>query len=365
MSSKIFTYEYGYKLGQQNFKRYIFFPYEKRELAKKILRKRSNNIDVYETILLKSKDNYMFGPLYFDLDGEISNEEEFKLVQTDLKILYKILTVKLDIEENNINIFFSGAKGFHVTVVPSAIGINKPHEKLNSLYRKIAVYMNENLLSKSIDTAIYDESRLLRIENSINSKTGLYKVELSPEFAKNCSLKEIIEYSKTKKENIVELIRDGSKCSKNTKIVLKKIIKEVLENEKKEKLKQNEYISKEETQLRNLLPCIKNAILKGCSSGDRNNTCIMLLTSMRKANVDYDKMILAIEKWNDNTSPSLPQSEVDLCIKSSEKMVCNQRSYGCRSYKERGYCIEGEENDERCSIIKMKRKNERNRAYGK
>ena len=84
---------------------------------------------------------------------------------------------ELGVEENKLQIFFSGNKGFHLIIPAELFGI-KPSKNLNKIYRKMAKSFCEKIQNKTLDLGIYDRRRLLRIPNSINSKANLYKIPL-------------------------------------------------------------------------------------------------------------------------------------------------------------------------------------------
>jgi len=82
--------------------------------------------------------------------------------------------------EDEIRVYFSGSKGFHLLVNPVVLGI-KPDKNLHRVYKLIATYLETQLGLKCLDTAsIYGHSRQLRLQNSIHYKSGLFKVELTP-----------------------------------------------------------------------------------------------------------------------------------------------------------------------------------------
>ena len=87
-----------------------------------------------------------------------------------------------------IRFYFSGSKGFHVEVPSECFGgieasVNAP-EKVKNLALRI-------LDGMKTDTAVYDHNRLWRSPNTINSKTGLYKVPLSYDEVMNLAVEDI------------------------------------------------------------------------------------------------------------------------------------------------------------------------------
>jgi len=110
--------------------------------------------------------------LVFDFDGEnleAVRDETYKFVM----YLYHTF----DIPFEYLRIAFSGSKGFHVTLTMAAFtDKQQPKEDFYKIYKGIA----EDLAGefKFIDFSIYERSRLFRMINTINSKSGLYKIPL-------------------------------------------------------------------------------------------------------------------------------------------------------------------------------------------
>ena len=68
-------------------------------------------------------------PLYLDFDIDNLEENYDKLIR-DLKIIVYRLKTELHLEDKDIEIFFSGAKGFHILVDHKILGF-EPSRTLN------------------------------------------------------------------------------------------------------------------------------------------------------------------------------------------------------------------------------------------
>ena len=112
----------------------------------------------YDGIIYLSQEHIL------DVDGE--NFEEAKDGMQDLVELLKDINVPY-------KLFFSG-RGFHISI-PQGSFKWEPHKDLH-------MYVKDALDSKGIfkfaDLAVTDKTRLIRINNTINSKSGLYKVRI-------------------------------------------------------------------------------------------------------------------------------------------------------------------------------------------
>ena len=143
-----------------------------------------------------SKAN-LFGNLYLDFDdvNNISHAREDAIhTLSFLKIVYKI-------DNSQIMIFFSGNKGFHIIVPKEVLGIT-PDKNLNGIFKYIANQINNYSVHKTVDTQIYDNKRLFRMPNTINGKTGLYKIQLTAKELLNLSENQILEMAKQPRQYI-------------------------------------------------------------------------------------------------------------------------------------------------------------------
>ena len=104
--------------------------------------------------------------LVFDFDSKEDLEKVREDVQT---LLDRLKELKVPTKEC-VQVYFSGNKGFHVIVHTTS---SFTPEELKVVCTNIA----EGL--KTFDRSIYDRTRKFRIENTVNPKSKLYKIELT------------------------------------------------------------------------------------------------------------------------------------------------------------------------------------------
>ena len=144
-----------------------------------------------EIINLKSLGNIPKGTmlyadyLAFDIDQKDLSDAHMELGR---------LVEYLDFREVGYELWFSGSKGFHI-MVPTSQFEFKPTDNTDIL-KRLAEGIGE-ASGITIDTSIYNASRVFRMGGSINPKTGLYKVPVSP----TDSLEDILEKAKSPKED--------------------------------------------------------------------------------------------------------------------------------------------------------------------
>lgn len=311
------------------------------------VRNKFNNTDVYSTLFTYDNDSQeesnLFGPLYLDLDMKFDNEEEYKKLKFDLNLIITSLETDYGIPKEYINIYFSGNKGFHIIVSPTVFNI-KADKKLNMYYKAIAEDLNKSTINKVIDTRIYDCKRLIRLPNSINAKSGLYKVPITYKDAITFTFEEIQVYASEKRNIRLNIGKYVKKAEEKLNYFKKNI--ELIEQKKREKRKMNVDIS----EVR-LAPCIAKVLVDGAVEGQRNNTAVILASSLFQAGVCYDQVEQILIEWNDATNvPSLNTNELISTIKSAHQMYLRDKYYGCSAINDMGLCLGSE-----CNIYNKRR----------
>lgn len=299
--------------------------------------------DTYCTIYKYENNNTgtcnFISPLYLDLD--IDNiEDKFNLLVRDLKIIINKLITEFHITKEDIQIYFSGSKGFHILISEDIFGF-EADRTLNKELKKIATYLKAYTLTKCIDTKIYDYKRLFRITNTINSKTGLYKVYIPYDVLINMSYEELKEYASEPQEYELNDYNFNQKAHDTFYSLIDKI-------NKKDKDKTNIKIAKEYIKKKELLPCVKYILQNGSTNGQRNNTTIALANSLFQINYSKEEVQEIIEVWNNtkNEEP-LPEKEILTTINSAYNNSKNNMFYGCSAFRDLDVCIKG------CPIYKL------------
>ena len=119
-------------------------------------------------------------PLYFDVDaGDL--EQAFVWTRT----LVEFFTANLELPAPAVRVWFSGSKGAHILVDPTALGV-QADPALTLDLKAVALELAGHLAADGaedvrIDPAVYSLPRMLRLPDQVNPKTGLYKIELRHE----------------------------------------------------------------------------------------------------------------------------------------------------------------------------------------
>jgi hypothetical protein len=112
------------------------------------------------------------GPLYFDIDLEGEVE---KAIESCRNLVDKLINV-YEVPENQIKIYCSGSKGFHVIVHEKTFSSGRPTKLLPRVYAHMASEMDV----EGLDFAVYSakRGRMWRLPN-IQRDNGKYKVEIT------------------------------------------------------------------------------------------------------------------------------------------------------------------------------------------
>ena len=111
--------------------------------------------------------------LWYDIDAPVLDEAASALV----KLIERLESIDSKLPET-LRIYFSGAKGFHCGIPIAALGNKlKPSNDFAQTMRSIAEKIAHGIKYDDI----YNTTRLWRIPNTINGKTGLRKVLISLE----------------------------------------------------------------------------------------------------------------------------------------------------------------------------------------
>lgn len=116
--------------------------------------------------------------LWWDIDRPTSSEgDDIDAAVRDARALAAALVDRYRLDGDDLLIFFSGAKGFHVGL-PTAIWEAEPSGEFNKVARRFAERVAERL-GIAIDAGVYDKVRAFRAPNSRHPKTGRYKRRFS------------------------------------------------------------------------------------------------------------------------------------------------------------------------------------------
>lgn len=225
--------------------------------------------------------------LVFDFDGD-----DLGQVKNEALKFCHYLHYEFDVAYEYLRIAFSGLKGIHITIPMQAICIPEPKEDFYKIYKGIAEDLSKGF--KFVDHSIYDKARLFRLTNTINSKSGLYKIPLPLDELERLTANEIRQLAKSKREiesfpiseiGIIEPLNDLY-------------------------LKWNNYQFDqiEQTSKRDE---VFELIQGGLSEGNRHEALIRITGSLQNKGIDYEFILELLKHWNKSNNPPLSEERLE------------------------------------------------------
>jgi hypothetical protein len=139
------------------------------------------------------KSPFLCDDCVFDLD-----HEDLQVVRAEALKLIDLLWKRPDIHPHSIDLAFSGAKGFHVRI-PGVVFGHPADPNLLWVWKYLAKRLVKEGVA-SLDTAIYQPARLFRWVNTINTKSGLYKIALDYKELRDYDIAFVLETARKPRE---------------------------------------------------------------------------------------------------------------------------------------------------------------------
>lgn len=116
--------------------------------------------------------------LWFDIDADVEHGDTLERTQHGARRVAAFIADRYALDGDELLMFFSGAKGFHIGVPLSLCGSPGPSVTFHRVCRRLAEKLAA-AVGVTIDTGIYDRVRAFRAPNSRHPKTGLHKRPLT------------------------------------------------------------------------------------------------------------------------------------------------------------------------------------------
>lgn len=161
-------------------------------LLLKEFRRQHHNHDVFASVCRferPSRDSRYICPFFVDIDVE----DDLEAARTETLRACDLLLERLGICPEVVDLFFRGAKGFHLVVSSQVFG-DRHCRGMMGIGKALAVRLAKEGPAH-IDLGVYQPGRLFRLANTINSKTGLYKVALEYKELRDLGLDYVLDLS--------------------------------------------------------------------------------------------------------------------------------------------------------------------------
>lgn len=273
----------------------------------------ANDFNCFATVQRYANEGKVEGedfiaPLYFDLDFE----EDPTVAQLEAKKVVEFFTKELDLQEQDLRVYFSGSKGFHIIIDERALGVT-PSVTLHKAYKHIAGYIRYRLGNtetvtddngkiaehteplKAVDLVVYTVKRMLRLPYSRHAKTGLYKIELSANELNTLTLDEIKDRAKVGQPPQKTTADKTTRRRPKAALFFEDKLKEYEEAA----TTANQRYEKEEYVFTKTPPvCVQNILDGGWKKdGDRNSATVQLACYFKAAGYAKEEALKTLEEW--------------------------------------------------------------------
>jgi hypothetical protein len=237
------------------------------------------------------------------------------------------------IPEAAVRFYFSGKKGFHVTVDTRAFVAPHPSrvmpEVLHRLTRRLAGELSAPA-GGSLDLSLRDRVRLLRLPNTRHEETGLFKIPLTASEVEGLGPAEIRLLAREVRP--LEGV-DPTGLVAQAEVARGQRPREIFEEAAARRFPLRAEPRSAGWQVADpaVLRCpARLALLGGVApEGQRNNTAIRLISWFREAGLDREDAELRLSAWNAGNPTPLDENEVRHVVDSAYAHP-EPYHYGCR-----------------------------------
>lgn len=243
-----------------------------------------------------------------------------------------------------LHVYFSGSKGFHLMLDTRLFGKIAPAKTLplvfDSMRRHLAHQLPEHLRD-TMDLAIKDRVRLLRLPNTQHERSKLYKVLLTHDELNALDAREI-RYHAREMRRLTLTDETGfiSHADVTQNPEAAKFFQRIRRQLKKIGGKKFAYRFRRPPDLRKIeFPCagIQAIWESHIEPGFRNNCAIRLASELRLLGLTWEEAEEKIFEWNERAGIELPSDELHAVVRSAYQHRFPYR-YSCRDEVLRRFC---------------------------
>lgn len=253
------------------------------------------------------------------------DSDDLEIALKNARRLGEVLFMRKGLSPESCPIYFSGAKGFHFMLDVRLFERVIPSLHLHLVFahfRKELVFETSRLNQEVFDLSIKDKVRLLRLPNTINQKTNLYKIQLLPEELFQLSIDAIRE--KAKKTGELHFTDETGLVPKTKSVSEQKDLTQIFHRSSKiiQRLtrKPFRYFIKPKLGTdpeKFLCPGFLAIWHSHIPAGLRNNCVIRLLSEFRRNGLAEEESRDLIFDWNQKNQIGLRDRELEQTIKSA------------------------------------------------
>jgi Primase C terminal 1 (PriCT-1) len=269
---------------------------------------------------------------------------ELTPAQEAAKSLCAFLLGKWGVTSDALQIYFSGAKGFHLMLDTRLFGRVMPSKNLptvfDSLRRHLAQEIPESLRG-TIDLSIKDRVRLLRLPNTIHESSKLYKIILSHTELGHLGPKELRDLARTPRPlTLTDETGFLSRANVAENPAAAEMFHRIRRQTSRLTRKPFAYKFRRPADLSSFqFPCAgaQKVWESHIEPGQRNNCAIRLVSELRLLGLTGDEARQKLFEWNERNNIELPAAELQSVVYSGYQHRFPYR-YSCRDSILRQFC---------------------------
>jgi Primase C terminal 1 (PriCT-1) len=260
------------------------------------------------------------------------------------RYLSSFMLERWQVDPNAVQVYFSGAKGFHLMLNTRVFGKILPSKNLplvfDSLRRHLALEIPEPL-RETVDLAIKDRLRLLRLPNTVHEKSKLYKVRLSLDELRRLDPAAIRACAQTPRSlTLTDETGFLSHADVGENPAATQLFQQVRRQLKKLTRKPFAYRFRRPADLTQLtFPCaaLQTIWESHIEPGYRNNCAIRLASGLRLLGLTEEEAGDKLFEWNERNAIELPADELRNVVRSAYQRRFPYR-FSCRDVILRRFC---------------------------
>ncbi len=248
------------------------------------------------------------------------------------------------VDPDGIQVYFSGAKGFHLLLDTRLFDKTAPSKLLpllfDSMRRHLALEIPETHRS-TVDLAIKDRVRLLRLPNTVHEKSRLYKVVLSTDEVMRLGAEEIRELAREARPlTLTDETGFLSHVTVKENPEACRFFQRIRRQARRISRKPFAYSFRRPPDFTHItFPCAGAQRIweSHVESGFRNNCAIRLASDLRLLGLTEDEAKEKLFEWNERNGIDLPVDELQNVVRSAFQHRFPYR-YSCRDEILRRFC---------------------------
>ncbi|MGE5216244.1 MAG: hypothetical protein ACM3SP_04470, partial [Chloroflexota bacterium] len=233
------------------------------------------------------------------------------------KRLSAFLLERWGVDPSGLQVYFSGAKGFHLMIDTRSFGRVAPSTSLPVIFDSLRRHLAQELpeaLRDTVDLAIKDRVRLLRLPNTIHEKSKLYKVVLSAEELESLSVSGVRQIARTTRPLTLTdptgfLSRAEVKANAAAVELFRRISRQSAKLTRKSftyRFRRPVDVAHAEFRCAGGQAIWRSHVEPGC----RNNCAIRLASEFRLMGLTNDETVEKLLEWNQRNDIGLPAEEL-------------------------------------------------------